>query len=57
LSQQLKKEIQENKNETFNDFLKELSDDKDTDYSLWRATKSLKYKHHLLKRKMALGLE
>lgn len=42
LSQQLKKEIRENKNDTFNDFLRELSDDKYTDYSLWRVTKNLK---------------
>lgn len=42
LTQQLKEEIKIIKNESFQSFLRELTDDKDTDYSLWRAAKILK---------------
>jgi hypothetical protein len=42
LTQQLTREIQTIKNESINTFLRELSADKETEYSLWRATKRLK---------------
>ena len=42
LTQQLKREILKIKNESFEIFLKGLSSDKNTEYSLWRATKGLK---------------
>lgn len=42
LTQQLRREIQEIKNESINFYLKNLSNDKDTDYSLWKATKKIK---------------
>lgn len=41
-SQQLKREIQRIKNETISAYLKELTDDSSTEYSLWKATKRLK---------------
>lgn len=42
LTQQLKREIQQLKNESFNTYLKNLTNDQSTDYSLWKATKNLK---------------
>lgn len=42
LSQQLKREIQKCKNESFSTYMKGLSAEKKTEYSLWRATKKLK---------------
>lgn len=41
LTQQLKREIREIKNETVGEYLSELTDDRSTDYSLWRATKRM----------------
>lgn len=41
LNQQLKDEIRLVKNETFTNFLRELIDDKDAEYSLCNVTKSL----------------
>lgn len=40
--QQLKREIQQIKNDSINTYLNELTDDRNTDYSLWKATKYLK---------------
>ena len=42
ISQRLKRTIQELKNETVGNYLKGLSNEKSTEYSLWRATKYLK---------------
>lgn len=42
LCNQLKSLIKETKNEAINKFLRELSAQKETDYSLWKATKGLK---------------
>lgn len=42
LTRQLKKEILSWKDATFNTFLSQLSNEKATDYSLWKATKNLK---------------
>lgn len=42
LSQQLKREIQEIKNETVDSYLRELTDHKNTKYSLWKARRKLK---------------
>ena len=39
LAQQLKKEIQKFKNESMENYLSELTDEKNTEYSLWKATK------------------
>lgn len=41
-TQQLKREIQRIKNESISDYLRELTNDKATDYSLWKVTKRLK---------------
>lgn len=41
LTQQLKREIQEIKNESINKYLRELTDDQNSDYSLWKAAKRL----------------
>lgn len=41
LCEQLKNKIKAIKNESFENFLRELTDDETTDYSLWRAAKSL----------------
>lgn len=41
LTQQLKREIQQLKNESINTYLKKLTNDKSSDYSLWKATKNL----------------
>ena len=41
-AQQLKREIQKIKKESISVYLSELTDDKNTDYSLWKATRSLK---------------
>ena len=40
-AQQLKKTIQKIKEESISVYLSELTDDKNTDYSLWKATRSL----------------
>lgn len=42
LTQRLRRAIQQIKNETFTSYLKNLSPDKDTNYSLWQATKRIK---------------
>jgi hypothetical protein len=42
LTQQLRREISEIKNETFNRYLRELNNDKSSDYSLWKATNKFK---------------
>jgi hypothetical protein len=42
LTQQLRREIKEVKNETFTRYLNELSNDSSTDYSLWKATRCIK---------------
>jgi hypothetical protein len=42
LSLQLKREIQEVKNESINSYLRELTNEKETGYSLWKATKRMK---------------
>jgi predicted DNA-binding protein len=42
ISQRLRREIQEIKNELINAYLRELTDGGNTDYSLWKATKRLK---------------
>lgn len=42
ITQQIKREIKEIKNETFQSYLSELTADSDTEYSLWKATKGLK---------------
>lgn len=42
ITQHLRNEIRVIKNESVNTFLSELTDDKSTEYSLWRATKCLK---------------
>lgn len=42
LTQQLKREIQQVKNESINSYLRKLTNDRSTDYSLWKATKNLK---------------
>jgi hypothetical protein len=42
LSLQLKREIQEVKNESINTYLKELTNEKETCYSLWNVTKRMK---------------
>ena len=39
ISQQLRREIKRIKNESFNTYLNQLSNDKVSDYSLWKATK------------------
>ena len=39
LAQQLKREIKELKNDTISGYLRELTNDNSTDYSLWKATK------------------
>jgi hypothetical protein len=39
LSLQLKREIQEVKNESIDSYLRELTNEKERDYSLWKATK------------------
>jgi hypothetical protein len=41
LSLLLKREIQEVKNESINSYLRGLTNEKETDYSLWKATKRL----------------
>lgn len=41
-TQQLKREIQRIRNESIGDYLRELTNDNKTDYSLWKATKRLK---------------
>lgn len=41
-TQQLKREIERIKNESISEYLSELTNDKSTDYSLWKATKRLK---------------
>jgi hypothetical protein len=43
LSLQLKQEIQEVKNESINSYLRNLTNEKETDYSLWKATKRMNY--------------
>ena len=48
MGKQLKQAIREIKNVSFSSFLSNLSDDKETDYSLWKATKFLKRpKNHI----------
>jgi hypothetical protein len=42
LNLQLKRAIQEAKNESRNSYLRELTNEKETDYSLWKATKRMK---------------
>lgn len=42
LTQQLKREIIEIKNELINSYPRELTDDKETNYSLWKVTKGQK---------------
>lgn len=42
LTQQLKREIQKLKNESINAYLRNLTNDRTSDYSLWKATKNLK---------------
>lgn len=42
LTQQLTREIQKLKNESVNFYLSKLTNDSNTDYSLWKATKTLK---------------
>jgi hypothetical protein len=41
LAQQLKREIKELKNVSISAYLRELTNDNKTDYSLWKATKNL----------------
>jgi hypothetical protein len=41
LTQQLKREIQEIKNESISSYLSELTDDQSTDYSLWKVAKRI----------------
>ena len=41
LAQQLKREIKELKNDTISAYLRELTNDNSTDYSLWKAIKNL----------------
>lgn len=41
-TQQLKRDIQNIKNNAISEYLNELTNDKSTDYSLWKATKGLK---------------
>lgn len=42
LANKLKFEIKKIKNDSFSSYIKELTCDRDTDYSLWKATKSIK---------------
>jgi hypothetical protein len=42
ITQQLKREIQKIKSESINSYLRELSYEKDTEYSLWKAMKRIK---------------
>lgn len=42
LTQQLSREIKELKNETISTYLRDLTNDSSTDYSLWKATKIIK---------------
>jgi hypothetical protein len=41
LPQQLKRKIKELKNDSISSYLRELTNDNDTDYSVWKATKRL----------------
>jgi len=46
LTQQLKREIKELKTDTISAYLREMTNDSNTDYSLWKATKKInKYKN------------
>jgi len=42
LTSQIKKEIKQLKNDTISEFLRELTNDSSTEYSLWKTTKNLK---------------
>jgi len=42
LAQQLKREIKELKNDSISAYLSEMTNDNNTDYSLWKATKEIK---------------
>jgi uncharacterized protein HemY len=42
LTSQLKEEIKQLKNDTISEFLRELTNDSSTDYSLWKTTRNLK---------------
>lgn len=51
LTKQLTREIQTIKNESINIYLKELSADSKTDYSVWKATKRLTIRQQINPRK------
>jgi hypothetical protein len=42
LTSQLKEEIKQLKNDTISEFLRELTNDSSTEYSLWKTTKNLR---------------